>query len=165
MCQPEISFRGDNIVSVLSLVWDWQVFQLRVPQSHWPHVSSKCLQFPWSVLLTMSSVVVYSKGIKWFTLEMSPETSHFFYQFLWDASVENREEVGQKIRRCAPCWEMKGGSIALGNFIFSRMGLLSIVELIFMAFTIPAFIFWKWSCGFIQYLLPILNFPVIIHVW
>ena len=33
MCQPEIIFRGDNIVSVLSLVWDW-VFQLRVPQSH-----------------------------------------------------------------------------------------------------------------------------------
>ena len=33
MFQPEIIFRGDNIVSVLSLVWDW-VFQLRVLQSH-----------------------------------------------------------------------------------------------------------------------------------
>lgn len=77
---PCVSLRLVLEVTILSV----SVFGLRLSlsaQSHWPHVSSKCLLFPRSVLLTKSSVVVYSKEIKWFTIEMSPETSHFLIGF------------------------------------------------------------------------------------
>lgn len=50
--------------------------------------------------------------------------------FLARASLVCRYE-NQGGCRCGLCWEMKGGCIAFGNFIFSRMSILSISELWF----------------------------------